>query len=48
VLGEEFLRSVASKTVIDFGCGEGTEGVEIASFTRGCLANPAAILRTDA
>jgi len=32
VLGEEFLKSVAGKTVIDFGCGEGAEAIEIASF----------------
>jgi len=30
LLGAEFLRNVAGKTVIDFGCGEGSEAVEIA------------------
>ncbi len=30
VLGEEFLRSVAGRTVIDFGCGEGAEAIEMA------------------
>ncbi|HVV43642.1 MAG TPA: methyltransferase domain-containing protein [Bryobacteraceae bacterium] len=30
VLGEEFLRSAAGRTIIDFGCGEGAEAVEIA------------------
>ena len=30
VLGAGFLKSVAGKTVIDFGCGEGSEAIEIA------------------
>ena len=31
LLGEELLRFVGAKTVIDFGCGEGDETIEIAS-----------------
>ena len=30
VMGEQFLASLGGKTVIDFGCGEGTEAVEMA------------------
>jgi SAM-dependent methyltransferase len=30
LLGSDFLRSVVGKTVIDFGCGEGREALEIA------------------
>jgi SAM-dependent methyltransferase len=30
VVGEEFLNQLAGKVVIDFGCGEGTEAVEMA------------------
>jgi SAM-dependent methyltransferase len=30
LLGKEFLSEVEDKTVIDFGCGEGSEAVEIA------------------
>lgn len=30
LLGEEFLERIAGKVVIDFGCGEGTEAVEMA------------------
>src|SRR5258707_430567 len=30
VLGEEFLRNAAGKTIIDFGCGEGAEAIDIA------------------
>ena len=30
LLGPEFLQTVRGKTVIDFGCGEGDEAVEIA------------------
>lgn len=30
LLGEQFLRSIRGKTVIDFGCGEGSESVELA------------------
>jgi SAM-dependent methyltransferase len=32
VLGQEFLKSLAGKTVIDFGCGEGAEAVDMAGF----------------
>lgn len=31
LLGEELFRAVSAKTVIDFGCGEGDEAIEIAS-----------------
>lgn len=31
LLGKEFLTEVNDKTVIDFGCGEGNEAVEIAA-----------------
>ena len=30
VLGEEFLRNVAGKTIIDFGCWEGAEAIDMA------------------
>jgi SAM-dependent methyltransferase len=30
LLGNEFLRSIAGKTIIDFGCGHGTEAIEMA------------------
>ncbi len=30
LLGEEFPRQIIGKTIIDFGCGEGTEAVEMA------------------
>jgi len=30
LLGTELLRKIAGKTVIDFGCGEGREAIEIA------------------
>lgn len=30
LLGEEFLQKIQGKTVIDFGCGEGAEAIEIA------------------
>jgi SAM-dependent methyltransferase len=30
LLGPEFLSNIAGKTVIDFGCGEGSEAVEMA------------------
>jgi SAM-dependent methyltransferase len=30
LLGDEFLSKIAGKTVIDFGCGEGVEAVEMA------------------
>jgi SAM-dependent methyltransferase len=32
VLGDEFLRSLSGKVVIDFGCGEGSEAVDMAGF----------------
>jgi len=31
LLGDSFLDEIRGKTVIDFGCGEGTESVEMAS-----------------
>lgn len=30
LLGESFLRDLAGKTVVDFGCGEGHEAIEMA------------------
>jgi len=30
LLGDEFLSSISGKTIIDFGCGEGVEAVEMA------------------
>lgn len=30
LLGQEFLRKIQGKTVIDFGCGEGAEAIEVA------------------
>src|SRR5207245_7496547 len=30
LLGNEFLSKIAGKTIIDFGCGEGAEAVEMA------------------
>jgi SAM-dependent methyltransferase len=30
LLGEEFPRQIIGKTIIDFGCGEGTEAIEMA------------------
>ena len=30
LLGQEFLKKIQGKTVIDFGCGEGAEAIEIA------------------
>jgi len=30
LLGEELLGKVAGKVVIDFGCGEGAEAIELA------------------
>jgi SAM-dependent methyltransferase len=30
LLGNEFLRNIAGKTIIDFGCGHGTEAIEMA------------------
>jgi SAM-dependent methyltransferase len=32
LLGDEFLSEIAGKTVIDFGCGEGLEAVEMAQM----------------
>lgn len=29
-MGEAFFRSIQGKTVVDFGCGEGTEAIEMA------------------
>ena len=29
-MGDEFLAKIAGKVVIDFGCGEGSEAVEMA------------------
>ena len=30
LLGDEFFTKIAGKVIIDFGCGEGTESVEMA------------------
>jgi len=30
LLGDDFLRRAAGKTIIDFGCGEGVEAIELA------------------
>jgi 2-polyprenyl-3-methyl-5-hydroxy-6-metoxy-1,4-benzoquinol methylase len=30
LLGDDFFASVAGRTVIDFGCGEGADAVEMA------------------
>src|SRR6266478_2360481 len=30
LLGREFLSRISGKTVIDFGCGEGSEAIEMA------------------
>lgn len=32
LLGRELLRSVVGKSVIDFGCGEGNEAIELAKL----------------
>lgn len=37
LLGEEFLGRIAGKVVIDFGCGEGTEAVEMARRGAKCV-----------
>ncbi len=30
VMGDEFLKEIVGRTVVDFGCGEGTEALEMA------------------
>lgn len=32
LLGDEFLKQVRGKTVLDFGCGEGAEAIDLARF----------------
>jgi SAM-dependent methyltransferase len=32
--GEDFLKSLAGKTVIDFGCGEGRPAIELAQYAK--------------
>ena len=37
LLGKEFLRSMVGKTVIDFGCGEGAEAIDLALQGARCV-----------